>query len=1477
MCRGLRSAPCGLGNFIRESLTLNSACTVEEGDHRSLWPVPPVRWRWTAPRSLNPKRRRRHRLLRACHELLNIVLCCLNWETLGFPAHTLSHAQLGAPISSAQHGIIERITDSLMHYLHMEDFTGDFLARAKEKFSGIIQNIQELPWCKSRLEDLTQLAEHVHSGLDPYGNNLSSYQGRTEQNDEAQSHQCEFDFCQSSVRNPNPTSALPVVSDRVKWNCPPSFAASEFLEDPLLKAAYENPEVMRKPPDLWEKKRIAKVHCSRREFLKLARRWDDLHACCLIDANLKNMDEAVGLFCVPKDSENDRLIVNPQVINGRMFSLASATKELAPGCLLSMLHLKPDDMFRFNADDLSDYYYTFRVSHDRAIRNAFRIVVRSDEVRDFKCYNPSLEGKPILICLKTLAMGDNLAVEVAQAAHASVLRTLCGSMKHDEVLKYRWPVPRTDFIELLAIDDHVGIQRVPRCIFDSQPRLRDTEVFEEATQAYQKVGLVLHEKKKKRNMTQGVILGADFDGLAGRVMAPRQRILVLSMISIAIAHRGTCTPKLLQIVLGCWIHVLLFRRALFALIDDLFKQGRGLASHAVFCLSNQARNELVLLAALGPTAQSDLRVSNATSIYATDASPTWGAVCKAPVSEHVTAELWRHSEQKGYYTRLQNPAAAVLNELDMPCESDEQFAHEPYNCSPVPPPQYVPKPLSEGILYDCCEIFRGSGNWSTVHTSRGLTCHDGFDIDGRRLRCGDLSSHAVFRELTSLAARRVVREWHAGVPCVSFGTLRRPQVRSIEVPYGFNPSDPFTAYHNMLARRCAMILTIAVMMGQFISVEQPRNSRLFLLHCFQTLVRLGCVVSHFAFCRFGSAFQKASKWLHNKPWLLKFEGACQCPREHEHFVIRGVFTKDRLVQFKSMCQPSCLEVYGHEPTLGSSVASFSSAYPMRLVHGMASGSLAARQGSCDQIPVSKKLQSLQEVGLVDEDLSIPVSTEASFPLRSWYENPEWHSELCEFLNFREMFRYKFRRPGHINVNELRTYKSWLKAVAKSHPDSRFVGLLDSRVTIGATTKGRSSSYALSRVLKGCIAYIIGGGLYPGLLHIYSKENRADDPTRYRSVRPPSRPTPSWFEALSRGDPSGFDRVAASAKFEKNPARWLRFLLMVCGDIEPNPGPYRGPLDLRIGFAAATADRMSKCLESFQKWCESELKIPWATLRSDSEAVVYGLRAYGLFCFETGLPRYQFVYAITAVQDQLPQCRPLMTMAWQIDKKWQIYEPGMCRSVLPPSVIKAAVCLAVLWQWPCWAALVLLGFAAMLHPSEIMALHRGDLIFPSDISFDTGSLYVRVRDPKTARFARRQHGRIDDPEIIFFAESMFGKLLPGSKLYTGSMTLFRKQWNSVMQRLGVPHTQAENGATPGVLRGSGATFFYQQTEDLAWVAWRGRWSRTRTLEYYLQEVGAFVLIHNLDSVSKTRISILSQFAWPVLHSFLDLRCSTGGVG
>lgn len=72
----------------------------------------------------------------------------------------------------------------------------------------------------------------------------------------------------------------------------------------------------------------------------------------------KDFDEAVGIFSVAKDQQYDRLIINPKTINSRMHTLSDSTRELAPGCMLGLLHLLPGELFRFSADDLSDFYYT---------------------------------------------------------------------------------------------------------------------------------------------------------------------------------------------------------------------------------------------------------------------------------------------------------------------------------------------------------------------------------------------------------------------------------------------------------------------------------------------------------------------------------------------------------------------------------------------------------------------------------------------------------------------------------------------------------------------------------------------------------------------------------------------------------------------------------------------------------------------------------------------------------------------------------------------------------------------------------------------------------------------------------------------------------------------------------------------------------------------------------------------------------------
>ena len=103
------------------------------------------------------------------------------------------------------------------------------------------------------------------------------------------------------------------------------------------------------------------MHCSKDEFLELVHRWDKLGACRLIRADQKDFDEAVGIFCVAKDSSHDRLIINPKTINSRMWTISDYTRELAPGCLLGLLRLQPHEIYRFSADDLSDFYYTFCV------------------------------------------------------------------------------------------------------------------------------------------------------------------------------------------------------------------------------------------------------------------------------------------------------------------------------------------------------------------------------------------------------------------------------------------------------------------------------------------------------------------------------------------------------------------------------------------------------------------------------------------------------------------------------------------------------------------------------------------------------------------------------------------------------------------------------------------------------------------------------------------------------------------------------------------------------------------------------------------------------------------------------------------------------------------------------------------------------------------------------------------------------------
>lgn len=74
-----------------------------------------------------------------------------------------------------------------------------------------------------------------------------------------------------------------------------------------------------------------------------------------------------------------------------------------------------------------------------------------------------------------------------------------------------------------------------------------------------------------------------------------------------------------------------------------------------------------------------------------------------------------------------------------------------------------------------------------------------------------------------------------------------------------------------------------------------------------------------------------------------------------------------------------------------------------------------------------------------------------------------------------------------------------------------------------------------------VPYIIGGDLYPYLLHVGSPDNPSDDISRFVDLRGPSLHTPNWLQSLLAGDYRAFDVVHAADKLKQPWNRWARFI------------------------------------------------------------------------------------------------------------------------------------------------------------------------------------------------------------------------------------------------------------------------------------------------------------------------------------------------
>ena len=310
----------------------------------------------------------------------------------------------------------------------------------------------------------------------------------------------------------------------------------------------------------------------------------------------------------------------------------------------------------------------------------------------------------------------------------------------------------------------------------------------------------------------------------------------------------------------------------------------------------------------------------------------------------------------------------------------------------------------------------------------------------------------------------------------------------------------------------------------------------------------------------------------------------------------------------------------------------------------------------------------------------------------------------------------------------------------------------------------------------------------------------------------------------------------------------------------HPGPRRPNYHPRTGLLAEvplveakTRVLQSKVWLGFSEWLVNRLSpAAMESALSQPSLLVLMLQEYGNCLYEEGRALYLYRHLVVLVQQSFLHAKPFMGPAWSMIAKWERLEPSTHRAPVPEALFRAVMAVSLGWGWRHFAAVVGISFLGITRPSEALFALRKNLVLPGDrLEPDSTTAYLRIVKAKTSGRgnARIQHASFDSEVFVRFLEAIFQNHLSELRLNPLSSSAFRRRWDAVLASLEVP---VSCGLTPGGLRGGGCVTAFQAGCDINRLLWRMRLRRQITLENYLQEVSASVLVPSLPSRSRRRI-------------------------
>jgi Reverse transcriptase (RNA-dependent DNA polymerase) len=336
-----------------------------------------------------------------------------------------------------------------------------------------------------------------------------------------------------------------------------------------------------------------------------------------------------GLFAVPKDGNEQRLIIDARLANEEFID--SPTVQLPTPDLTARLELDPSASattpLYVAKVDLSNYYHQLRLP--LWMQPYFALPpVKAKEVGQEVLTNGDGE-RLVWPCCTTLPMGFSHAVYLAQAVHEHAIATHAAFDARDAIT---------------ASNDRV-VNRVRHQTYIDDFILygHDKEELSRNQQRYiatmRGLGFPIKEKKVVLPSADGVeALGMIVHGRRRTVGVAAHKLQKLVEETEDILHSSTCSGDRMAELVGSWTWASLARRPALAAFSSVYRYiltARGMQ----FNLWPSVQRELTIISGLAPLLYSKLNPSVMPTVIATDASSSGMGVVERSIQPAAREQL----------------------------------------------------------------------------------------------------------------------------------------------------------------------------------------------------------------------------------------------------------------------------------------------------------------------------------------------------------------------------------------------------------------------------------------------------------------------------------------------------------------------------------------------------------------------------------------------------------------------------------------------------------------------------------------------------------------------------------------------------------------------------------------------------------------------------------------------------------------------